>query len=57
MWITDDTTDFYLAKNLVMPTATAFVLEGIYFDIDFNSLKIQTHSATTDVMVQVGYTK
>jgi len=57
MWVTDDTTDFYFTKNLVMPTATAFVIDGIYFDIDFQSLKIQTHSATTDIMVQVGYTK
>jgi hypothetical protein len=57
VWITDDTTDLYLIKNLVMPTATAFVLDGIYFDIDFQSLKIQTHSATTDVMVQLSYEK
>jgi hypothetical protein len=40
-----------------MPTATAFVLDGIYFDIDFQSLKIQTHSATTNVMVQLSYEK
>jgi len=57
VWVTDDTTDFYLIKNLVMPTATAFVLDGIYFDIDSQSLKIQTHSATTNIMVQLRYKK
>ena len=44
VWITDDTTDFYLIKNLVIPTATAFVLDGVYFDNNEQSLKIQTHS-------------
>ena len=57
VWVTDDTTDFYLIKLLVIPAATAFVLDGIYFDINFQSLKIQTHSATTDIMVQLRYTK
>ena len=55
VWVTDDTTDFYLIKNLVMPTATAFILDGVYFDIDFQSLKIQTHSGTTNIMVQLRY--
>ena len=57
VWITDDTTDFYLIKNLIIPTAAAFILDGVYFNIDFQSLKIQTHSGTTDIMVQLGYTK
>ena len=55
VWVTDDTTDFYLIKNLVIPTATAFVLDGVYFNIDTQSLKIQTHSGTTDIMVQLRY--
>jgi len=57
IWITDDTTDFYLKKNLVMPTATAFILDGVYFDVNEQSLKIQTHSATTDIMVELRYKK
>jgi len=57
LFSTDETTSFYFIKNLVMPTATAFVVDGIYFDSDYQSLKIQTHSATTDIMVQVGYKK
>ena len=57
VWITDDTTDFYLIKLLVIPAATAFILEGVYLDINYQSLKIQTHSATTDVMVQLRYKK
>ena len=57
VWITDDTTDFYFIKNLVIPTATAFILEGVYLDINIQSLKIQTHSGTTDIMVQLRYKK
>jgi len=57
IWVTDDTTDFYLIKNLVMPTATAFILDGVYFDVNEQSLKIQTHSVTTDIMVQLRYKK
>ena len=57
VWITDDTTDFYFIKNLVIPTAVAFILEGVYLDVNEQSLKIQTHSGTTDIMVQLRYKK
>ena len=55
VWITDDTNDFYYIKNLVIPTATVFIVEGVYFDADAYALKIQTHSATTDLTLQLRY--
>jgi|18_taG_2_1085343.scaffolds.fasta_scaffold176328_2 hypothetical protein len=57
VWITDDTDDYYYIKNLVIPTAAGFVIDGVYFDADVYSLKIQTHSGTTDIMVQLRYTE
>lgn len=55
VYITDGTNDFYFIKNLVIPTAAGFVVDGVYFDEDIYSLKIQTHSGTTDIMVQLRY--
>ena len=55
VWITDDTNDFYYIKNLVIPTAAGYIVEGVYFNEDVYSLKIQTHSATTDLTLQLRY--
>ena len=55
VWITDDTNDFYYIKNLVIPTAAGYIVEGVYFNEDVYSLKIQTHSGTTDITVQLRY--
>jgi len=57
VWITDDTDDYYYIKNLVIPTAAGFVIDGVYFDADVYSLKMQTHSGTTDIMVELRYTE
>jgi hypothetical protein len=50
-WLNDGTSDFYIIKNLVMPTATAVVLDDMKYDSDVFSLKLQTHSATTSITI------
>ena len=35
--------------------ADSFIVEGVYFDADAYELKIQTHSATTDLTLQLRY--
>ena len=51
LWISEDTTKYYHIKSLVMPTATAFIINDISLDPETQSLILKTESATTDITV------
>ena len=45
--------DFFIIKNLIIPTAVAVILDDMEFDKDEFSLKIQTHSTTTSITINL----
>ena len=51
VFLNDGTNDFYIIKELVIPVATAVIIENISFEPSEYSCKLQTHSATTNITI------
>ena len=49
VFLNDGVSDFFIIKNLIIPTAAAVVLDDMAYDSDAFSLKLQTHSSTTSI--------
>jgi hypothetical protein len=54
VYIDDDTTQYYFIKNIVIPTAVAFVLEDLMsFDDKLYSLKLDNTGTSPDLSVMI----
>ena len=52
LFLNDGTSDFYIIKELVIPVATAVLLEDFGFEPSQYCCKLQTHSATTNITIR-----